>query len=101
MLLAILRISGHSLNPVYRDGDFVIVSKIPFLFRDIAPGDVVVFDHPVHRKMIKRVERIEEGGKSLFVVGTNDESVDSRRFGPIPRDWVLAKVIGCVRRVDS
>jgi signal peptidase I len=98
MVLMILRISGQSLYPILQNGDFVIVSKIPILIAGIKPGDVVVFNHPVYRKIIKKVERIENGGEALFVVGENDDSVDSRRFGSIPRRWVLAKVIGHIKR---
>ncbi len=98
MLLRIIKVSGRSLYPVYCDGDFVIVSKIPILIAGFRPGDVIVFDHPVHHQMIKKIERVEAGGKSLFVLGENDDSIDSRRFGTIPSDWVKAKVIAHIRR---
>ena len=93
MLLQLLKISGISLYPVYRDGDFVLISKIPILVNEIHPGDVVVFEHHRFGKLIKLVERLEDGGRSLFVVGLDAESVDSRTFGKVPVNWVLGKVI--------
>jgi type IV secretory pathway protease TraF len=88
-----MKVSGSSLDPVYMNGDFVMVSKIPILLFGIAVGDFVVFDHPRYGRLIKRVERVTAAGKRLFVVGENTDSVDSRTFGSIPREWVQARVI--------
>ncbi len=93
MILGLFKVTENSLYPAYRDGDFVIVSKIPVLFRAYHPGDVVVFTHPIYGRMIKKVQRVEPGGRNLFVMGENDLSVDSRRFGAIPVDWVDGVVL--------
>lgn len=71
----------------------MLVSKIPILFRGIQPGDIVLFQHPTHGKLIKRVERLEVGGTAVYVLGTNSDSIDSRDFGAVPRSLVLGKVI--------
>ncbi len=93
MLLRIIRVSGHSLHPAYRDGDFVLVSGIPLLLRGIRPGDAVVFQHPRLGRLIKLVERLEDGGRSVYVIGLDAFSSDSRTFGAIPRSHVQGKVI--------
>ena len=93
MFLQLLKVSGYSLYPAYRDGDYVLVSKIPILFQGIRPGDVVVFRHSYLGKLIKLVERLESRGRSVFVVGLDEDSVDSRAFGAIPSNQVLGKVI--------
>ncbi len=93
MLLRIIKISGHSLDPVYQDGDFVLVSKIPILLRGIRPGDTVVFHHPRLGRLIKLVERLEPDGRSVYVIGLDEFSSDSRTFGAIPRDLIQGKVI--------
>ncbi len=93
MIFQVIKVNGQSLYPAYRDGDFVAVSKIPILFTGIHPGDVVIFQHPTHGKLIKKVERLESGGKALWVVGTNPNSIDSRQFGAVPVQFVLGKVI--------
>lgn len=71
----------------------MLVSRIPILLFGIRPGDVVVYQHANDDKRIKIVERLENGGQSVFVVGLNDASLDSRVFGAIPRRLVLGKVI--------
>jgi len=98
MILQWLRVEGSSLSPEIEDGDYVLVSKVPLLFSGIRPGDVVVFRHPYHGKMIKIVERLEPDRRAVFVIGTNDDSVDSRTFGPIPRRLVMGKVVWHVAR---
>jgi hypothetical protein len=60
-------------------------------------GDVVVFDHPEYGRLIKRVEQIEPCGH-LHVRGDDIDSIDSRRFGPIPRSFVRARMIAHIKR---
>lgn len=93
MLLRIIKIAGCSLAPLYEDGDFVLVSKFPILWQGVHPGDVVVFHHPRLGRLIKLVERLEDDGSSLFVVGLDAHSSDSRTFGAIPREQIQGKVI--------
>lgn len=98
LILAILRVTGNSLYPQYKEGDFVIVSKVPFLLRGIRPGDLVVYNHHHHGRRIKRVDHLEREGQAVFLTGTHPESVDSRAFGAVPRTWMLGKVILHVKR---
>lgn len=98
MILAIVRVSGGSLYPRYRDGDYVFVSQLPILLRGIRPGDVVIYNHPLKGRRIKIVERLEDGGKAVFLVGTAINSEDSRNFGAVPCKWVKGKVIGRVAK---
>jgi signal peptidase I len=96
VLLQILKIAEHSLEPAYQEGDFVLVSKIPIFLGRVRAGDTVVFSHPTMGRLIKRVERLLEDGKSLWVVGSSPDSVDSRIFGPVSIRQVTGKVIGHV-----
>lgn len=98
MFLKLLKVSGRSLHPLYQDGDFVLVSRIPILLRGVRPGDVVVFQHPRLGKLIKRVERLEEGGRAAFLLGLDSDSVDSRVFGAVPVRVILGKVIRHIPR---
>ena len=91
-MFKILRIAGQSLEPEFRDGDYVLVSKIPFFFRAPHSGDVVAFRKPPYGVMIKRVEYLTETGE-VFVLGKDIASVDSLQFGPIARRELLGKVI--------
>ena len=60
----------------------------------LRPGDVVVARRPdrPHLEIIKRIRSIDAAG-SIFLVGDNPrESTDSRDFGPVSREQVLARV---------
>ncbi len=92
-MLYLLKVEGDSLEPAFVEGDFVLVSKIPFFFRPLRPGDVIVFNHLLYQTMIKYVERFEPAAGEVFVVGTNPASIDSHTFGPIRLGAVLGKVI--------
>lgn len=97
-MLKLLKVSGHSLLPAYRDGDFVLVSKIPYLFARVQRGDVVAFRHPAHGTMIKIVEGVTPDTGEIQVVGTHEHSVDSRSFGAIREKDVIGKVIGHIKK---
>jgi nickel-type superoxide dismutase maturation protease len=96
-LLRILKVRGASLAPEFQEGDFVVVSKIPFLFRHPRPGEVVAFRQPQYGTMLKRVTGLSPDGEELIVLGDHPWSTDSRSFGPVRREAVLGKVILHVR----
>jgi nickel-type superoxide dismutase maturation protease len=91
-MLRLFKVTGKSLQPNYYEGDFVLVSKIPFWVRRPRPGDIVVFRHPRFGMMIKRVERVTPK-QDLFVSGTHATSNDSDNFGVIPFTSVIGKVV--------
>ena len=100
-MFQVIRVTGDSLSPEYQEGDFVLVVKIPFFLRTIRPGDVVTFRQIAYGTLIKRVERIDADGELLYVVGEHPDSTDSRRFGPVPREDVIGKVIWHIRASSS
>lgn len=97
-MLRVFKVTGDSLYPAFRQGDFVLISKIPFLLRFLKPGDVIVFDHPVYGTLIKRIDHITPDGESFFVVGSHEWSVDSRQFGTVSKGALLGKVILHIRK---
>lgn len=96
-MIKILRVEGRSLEPDFQEGDYVVISKIPLLWRKACPGDVVAFHKPPYGLLIKRVEYLTPGGE-LFVLGTHAASVDSLQFGPVRPQDILGKVIGHVKK---
>ena len=96
-VIKILRITEHSMEPDYMDGDFVVISKIPFFFRDPRPGDVVAFQKPPLGLLIKRVEYLTPANE-LFVLGNHVASVDSLQFGPVRKQDVLGLVIAHIKK---
>ena len=99
-MLRFIKVSGASLSPEIGEGDFVLISKIPFCMNSLHAGDVVVFNHAAYGTLIKRIETVLQGGEAYFVVGSDEFSVDSRRFGPIDRDDLIGKVIWHIRRSE-
>ncbi len=99
-MLRLLKVMGESLAPEYSHGDFVLVSKIPFLLVPPSPGDVIAFHQPGYGLLIKRVQGLA-GEDSVNVAGSHPESVDSRVFGPVRRKDILGKVIWHIRKRDS
>ncbi len=91
-MLRFLKIRGDSLAPDFVQGDFVMVSKIPFLFSSPAPGDVIAFHQPGYGLLIKRIQEVHPAN-GLNVIGNHPESVDSRVFGPVKLENIIGKVI--------
>lgn len=91
MLLAKVKISGHSMEPNFLDDEYVLVSSVPFLFRQIRPRDVVVFRHDGDILM-KRIEKIKDN--KFFLTGDNSkDSLDSKKIGWVDKKNIVGKVI--------
>jgi len=84
------RVSGPSMAPALRDGDFSRLSA-----RRVRTGDVVLARHPDRADsllIVKRAVRREAGGwwlesDNAFVTS------DSREFGAVPDRMVLARAV--------
>lgn len=82
------RVAGESMLPTLRSGRLVLGART----KKIAQGDVVIILHNGLEK-IKRVADIDAEDR-LYVLGDNQgQSTDSRAFGWIEAQQVLAKVI--------
>jgi nickel-type superoxide dismutase maturation protease len=92
-MLRIIKVKGDSLSPEYKEGDYVVITTVPFFFNSLQQGDTIVFQHPVYGTMVKHVERVDPDNGEIFVVGSHPQSVDSRQFGTIPQKWITGKVL--------
>ena len=92
-MLRLIKVTGESLSPEYKEGDYVVITTIPFFLNRVQAGDVIVFRQPHFGTMIKKVKRLLASGDGFYVSGTHELSVDSRQFGSIPRQALLGKVI--------
>jgi nickel-type superoxide dismutase maturation protease len=81
-------VSGHSMEPTLREGDWVLV--LPQ--RRPRPGDVVLVRDPRERSrlLLKRVAQTTPEG-CLVIGDRQDHSTDSRVFGAVPFADVLGR----------
>jgi phage repressor protein C with HTH and peptisase S24 domain len=85
--LVIRQVKGESMAPALLAGQVVFGRRVQAL----QPGDVVIVAHQGLEK-IKRVERTS--GDLLYLLGDNSgASTDSRSFGWVQADAVVAKVV--------
>lgn len=89
------KIADRSMEPSFKEGDYVIVNK---LFTKLRKGDVVVIRHPVTKTfLLKRISKSSEN--KYFVMGDNkEESRDSRHFGTIGKNLIVGKLLMHIRR---
>lgn len=91
MLLRKFKILGHSMEPAFKNGDIVIASNIPYIFRKPKVKDVIAA--LVKEKIyIKRVKNINNG--KYFIEGDNKrDSIDSKKLGSINKKQILGKIV--------
>ena len=87
------------MEPTYKSGDRLFVSRLIYFFREPRIKEIVVLGDPrTGRLILKRIEGAS--GDDYFVSGDNLEaSTDSRAFGPVTKKDILGKVILRYRRV--
>ena len=87
--LKIIRIAGHSMQPLIRDGELLFVNKWAYLFKSPKIGDIVVFRNPKNKNQLfcKRIAGIGDG--RLIVRG--DNVADSLDVEPIESSLILGK----------
>jgi nickel-type superoxide dismutase maturation protease len=84
-------IAEHSMEPTLRPGDWTLGVRRP---ARIGVGDIVVAVHPDRPgfHIVKRVAGVAAGG--YRVAGDHSvDSTDSRQFGPVPADAVVARLL--------
>lgn len=78
------------MEPSFTNRQIIIASG---WFRAVHPGQVIIINHS-GREKVKRIERIDDDKRQVFVIGDNlAASTDSRHFGWQNYDNIIAKVI--------
>jgi nickel-type superoxide dismutase maturation protease len=98
MPIAIFKVKDKSMQPSLNDGDYIIVSRVSYLFNSPKPSEIIVLKHPLNGMLI--VKRIAHERNGMFyVTGDNaKESEDSRSFGYISRAAIFGKVLRIIRK---
>lgn len=83
------RVAGHSMMPILPPGTHIVGSR---WFRKLKVKHVIIFEHNDKEK-VKRISEIMPDG-TLHVVGDHTiASTDSRHFGTVDKETVVAKVV--------
>lgn len=92
----VIQVCGDSMHPTFKDGDIIIGCRLCSIERN----EVYVFHPPVGEKyVIKRLTQVSSTTNKLFFEGDNpDHSYDSRMYGYVARDKVVAKYIFTIYR---
>lgn len=97
----LIRVTGDSMYPSYEDGDILFATSF-FQAKNLKEGDVMIFRPPTSSSeevkfVIKRIHHIlitPEGKMFFYFLGDNPQvSFDSRRYGYVSKDKLVAKVI--------
>ncbi len=92
LLLSKFKISGHSMEPTFKNGDKILATYIFYLFKSPQINDIVVFKDKENKIFVKRI--IDVKNNRYIVLGDNKkDSLDSGNFGGIQRDQILGKFI--------
>ncbi len=92
-MLKIYRVHGQSMYPRLSGGDYVIATR--FFFR-LKKNDIIVAEHPVYGRLIKRVVQIDDNG--YWLAGDNPQSVSTEKMGPVKKKQILGKFLFAVRK---
>ena len=92
-MFKIQKVTGDSMSPDFQEGDFVVLTTLPFILKRIKIGDIIIFEHKLYGTLIKRIASFDPETAEAYVEGTNPEGLDSRRLGTIRREAIGGKVI--------
>lgn len=88
VILFRFKISGHSMMPLLKPGQEIIVSSLPYLFSNPKQGNVIAFKSG-NKFIVKRIKKIT--GHKLLVTGDNKS--DSKDYGWINKKDIIGKMI--------
>ena len=98
-MIKIIKVTGNSLSPFFLSGDFVFINTSQRVNKKLQPDDIVVFNHPVHGRLIKRVVVNHLESERIEVSGYNEDSVSSHKLGLIPYSAIIGKVIYRIQQI--
>lgn len=67
-------VSGRSMMPTLKNGDTIVISKLPYMLGDVEYGDIVVIDRQVKRERTFKVEIVESLKYNVLTQSLFDET---------------------------
>ncbi|VAW85224.1 hypothetical protein MNBD_GAMMA16-2043 [hydrothermal vent metagenome] len=93
-LIGIFKVNGKSMLPILAEGDFVITSR---LLSKIRSNDLVVVEHPVYGRLVKRVLEVSNDNR-LWLCGNNTSSLTPEKIGWINAEDIKGKVYFSIKK---
>ena len=87
-------VQGNSMAPTLSEGDFITAVRTDNSL-SLKTGSLVIVRDPRggDREMVKRITASMPNGDLIVLGDSPAHSTDSRQFGPIPRDFVVGRVV--------
>ncbi len=95
MFFRLFKVSGDSMVPAFREGDYVITRHRRL--GAIRPGDVVTVNHPRFGRIIKRVKCINPDATYELSGDNALGSTPTDELGATRAQQILGKVIGQIK----
>jgi nickel-type superoxide dismutase maturation protease len=93
-MLSYFKVREQSMEPWVREGDFVVVDRMSYLFSKPRVGHIVIAKNPRKPSMLLLKRIVKEQEDWYWIEGDNaKKSTDSRHFGWLKRDFLVGKVI--------
>ena len=64
----LLRVSGDSMLPTFKDSEQIIAEKISIKFKDLERGEILIFNHPQNNKRLLIKRLIALPGETLILI---------------------------------
>lgn len=87
--MRIYKISGHSMSPAFLPGDYVV--SLSKTCSKPKVKDVIIFEHGIYGKMIKRIFKKTPNG--FYVQGIHAMSTKSETIGVVTNESIIGKVV--------
>jgi len=95
MLISFKKVSGDSMLPHYRDGDYVLALSAKLC--RLREGDVWLVNHPSYGAIIKRILKID--GQRFWLVSDNThEGTSTEKLGLLEQHNLIGKVIWHIKQ---
>ena len=105
-IFPIIVVEGNSMLPTYHSGDILIGIRMFSCFKSpLKLRGIYIFCPPYAKDkdrhyVVKRLMHINDGGKLFFEGDNPSESYDSRMYGYVNRDCVIARCLFTVIRKE-
>ena len=91
-MLSYFVVKEQSMEPLFQEGNFVLVNKMSYLFFKPKVGHVVVIRHPQKPNLLLLKRIVKERNGMYFMKGDNaSKSTDGRHFGWIGKEYIVGK----------